>query len=694
MLIESIDNVRNIGIIAHIDAGKTTTTERFLYYAGITHKLGEVHDGEATMDFRVDERERGITISSAAITFLWSGYQINLIDTPGHVDFTAEVERSLRVLDGAVVVFSGVEGVEPQSETVWHQANQYEIPRIAFINKLDRVGADHERVLEQIHEMLTPNAQLLNIPYGLEDQLQGVIDLIQMKWVAFEQSSLGRELVLREVPDDMRDAAEAAREKLIEKVAENVESLADKYLAEQPIGNEELIAGIRQATIEGTFVPVMCGAALRNTGVQPVIDGVCQYLPAPHERPGVVGLDPASQQQITRRPAPDEPFAAFVFKVVAAPNADINWLRVYSGSLGNDERCYNPRTKTRLRLRRLLRLRADRSESVERADCGAILAVPGLKDVSTGDSLCAPDHPILFEQISFPETVVSAAVEARTTADRDKLIDIVHRLEREDPTFRSHVDEETGELILSGMGELHLEIIRDRMQRDFNVTARFGRPRVSYRETVRGAAEAQAVFDKRVGDAQLYGKASVRLEPRPRKSGDRSVPPVEVDAGACSHLPPDQLEEVISLLRNSCEAGGSFGYPVVDARVSVVSLEIGDAPDPRVPIGAALSMAMRNAFAEVESVVLEPIMRIEVRVPEDYLGVVVKDLSARRAEIQQTGLMGNFAFVRGYTPLAEMFGYSTDLRSITQGRGNFSMEPFDYAPVPDHIRDRDHTSLG
>jgi elongation factor G len=694
MLIESIENVRNIGIIAHIDAGKTTTTERFLYYAGITHKLGEVHNGEATMDFRVDERERGITISSAAITFLWNGYQVNLIDTPGHVDFTAEVERSLRVLDGAVVVFSGVEGVEPQSETVWHQADQYGIPRIAFINKLDRIGADHERVLEQIHQLLTPNAQLLNIPYGLEDHLQGVIDLIQMKWVAFEQSSLGRELELREVPEDVRAAAEAARERLIEKVAENVESLADKYLAEQPITEAELLDGVRQATINGKFVPVMCGAALRNTGVQPVIDGVCRFLPAPNERPEVVGLDPATHDRVTRRPVPDEPFAAFVFKVVAAPNADINWLRVYSGSLGSDERCYNPRTKTRLRLRRLLRLRADRSEAVERADCGAILAVPGLKDVVTGDTLCAPDHPILFEKISFPETVVSAAVEARTTADRDKLIDIVHRLEREDPTFRSHVDEETGELILSGMGELHLEVIRDRMQRDFNVTARFGRPRVSYRETVRGAAEGEAVFDKRVGDAQLYSEARVRLEPRPRDAGDRSVPPVEVDAQACAHLPADQLEEVESLLRNSCEAGGSFGYPVVDVRVSVVSLQVGDAPDPRVPIGAALSMAMRHAFSDVEAVVLEPIMRIEVRVPEDYLGVVVKDLSARRAEIQQTGLLGNFAVVRGFTPLAEMFGYSTDLRSLTQGRGNFSMEPYDYAPVPDHIRDRDHTSLG
>jgi elongation factor G len=694
MLLESIENVRNIGIIAHIDAGKTTTTERFLYYAGITHKLGEVHDGEATMDFRVDERERGITISSAAITFLWNGYQINLIDTPGHVDFTAEVERSLRVLDGAVVVFSGVEGVEPQSETVWHQADQYRIPRVAFVNKLDRVGADHERVLGQIHEMLTGNAQFVNLPYGLEDQLHGVIDLIEMKWIAFEQSSLGRELELREVPEDVRATAEAAREKLVEAVAENVEALADKYLNEDPISNDELRAGVREATVNHGFVPVMCGAALRNAGVQPVIDGVCRYLPAPNQRPDVEGLDPKSHDPVHRHPVPDEPFAAFVFKVVAAPNADINWLRVYSGSLTTEQRCYNPRTGTRLRLRRLLRLRADRSEAVDRADCGAILAVPGLKEVSTGDTLCDPEHPISFEKITFPETVVSAAVEARTSADRDKLLDIVSRLEREDPTFRSHVDEETGELILSGMGELHLEVIRDRMERDFNVSARFGRPRVSYRETVRTPAEGEAVFDKRVGEAALYGKARVRLEPRPREAGDRSVPPVEVDVSACRDLTPPQLEEVTALLRNGCEAGGSFGYPVVDVRASVVSLEVEDAPDPMVPIGAALSMALRHAFQEVEAVVLEPIMRIEVRVPEDYLGVVVKDLSARRAEIQQTGLLGNFALVRGFTPLAEMFGYSTDLRSLTQGRGNFSMEPYDYAPVPDHIRDRDHTALG
>ena len=691
MSIKSLEKVRNIGIIAHIDAGKTTTTERFLYYAGLTHKIGEVHHGEATMDFRDDERERGITISSAATSFPWNEHQINLIDTPGHVDFTAEVERSLRVLDGAVVIFSGVEGVEPQSETVWHQADRYRIPRIAFVNKMDRVGADASRVLEQMHEVLGAKGYFLNLPRGAEDKLDGVIDLLTMKWLVFDPETRGRELEAREVPEEILGEAKAARERLIEGVAEVVEFLGDKYLAEESITEEELRAGIRQATVAGEIVPVLCGASLKDLGIRPILDAVCAYLPSPMERPPAQGRDPGGEDVIERRPSPDEPFSAFIFKVVADQNKDLFWLRVYSGSLSTEERCYNPRTGVRLRLRRLMRLHADKQEALARAECGDIAAAPGLKDVITGDTLCDPEAPISFEEIQFPETVVSVAVEARTSADRDRLLDVVERLKREDPTFRSHTDEETGQLILSGMGELHLEVIKNRMERDFRVAARFGRPRVSYRETVSAAVRGEAVFDKRIGEAAVYAKAVVTVAPRPRKRGDRSLPPIEVDLGSSAAAFPEALrEEVVDLLRTGCEAGGSYGYPVVDVRVSVDSLEIGETPDPSIPAGAALTMALRNAFQSAGMKVLEPIMRFEVRAPEDFLGAVMKDLGSRRAEIRDTAVIGKQTLVRGLVPLAEMFGYSTQLRSLTQGRGSFSLEPLDYQEVPENIVARDH----
>ena len=691
MSIKPLEKVRNIGIIAHIDAGKTTTTERFLYYAGLTHKIGEVHHGEATMDFRDDERERGITISSAATSFLWNEHQINLIDTPGHVDFTAEVERSLRVLDGAVVIFSGVEGVEPQSETVWHQADGYRIPRIAFVNKMDRVGADASRVLEQMHEVLGAKGYFINLPRGAEDKLDGVIDLLTMRWLVFDSETRGRELEAREIPEEMLAQAVAARERLVEGVAEVVESLADKYLAEEPISNEELQAGIRQATVSGKIVPVLCGASLKDLGIRPILDAVCAYLPSPIERPPAQGRDPDGEGIVERRPSPDEPFSAFIFKVVADQNKDLFWLRVYSGSLSTEERCYNPRTGVRLRLRRLMRLHADKKEAVDRAECGDIVAAPGLKDVITGDTLCDPDAPISFEEIQFPETVVSVAVEARTSADRDRLVDVVERLEREDPTFRSHTDEETGQLILSGMGELHLEVIKNRMERDFRVAARFGRPRVSYRETVSARVRGEAVFDKRIGEAAVFARAVVMVAPRLRKMGDRSLPPIEVDLGSSTAALPEALrEEIVDLLRTGCEAGGSYGYPVVDVRVSVDSLEIGETADPSIPAGAALTMALRNAFQSAGTKVLEPIMRFEVRAPEDFLGAVMKDLGSRRAEIRDTAVVGKQTLVRGLVPLAEMFGYSTQLRSLTQGRGSFSLEPLDYQEVPESIVARDH----
>jgi elongation factor G len=690
----SFEHVRNIGVIAHIDAGKTTVSERFLYYTGLTHKIGEVHDGEAVMDFRPDERERGITISAASSTLTWRDVTINLVDTPGHVDFTAEVERSLRVLDGAVVVFSGVEGVEPQSETVWHQADRYGVPRLAFINKLDRVGADHERVLEEIRGKLGAHALFVNLPHGLEDKLDGVIDLLRMKWLVFDPDTRGRELEEREIPADAREAAEAARTRLVEGVAEVVDWLGDMFLMEEPISSVDLARAIRDATLAGRLVPVLCGAALKDLGIRPVLDAVREYLPSPVERPPAEGHDPATGERLERVPSPGTPFSALVFKVVATRETDFAWLRVYSGQLDGDQRVYNPRTKVRLRLRNLVRLYADRSEPVKFAEVGDILAVQGLKDVVTGDTLCDPDAPISFEPIHFPPTVVSVAVEARTNAERERLLEVVARLTREDPTFRVHTDAETGQLLLSGMGELHLDVIRNRMQREFNVAARFGRPRVSYRETVGSPGRGDGTFEKRIGEAAIHASARVLVEPRPREPGDLGAAPVEVVlAGNAKLLPAALQAEAADILRAGLEAGGVYGYPVVDVKATLEAVQLGDAPDPLLPLGASIATALRHALAEAATVVLEPVMKFEVRAPEDFLGVVVKDLGARRAEIRDTGLAGPVALVRGLVPLSTMFGYSTDVRSLTQGRGSFSLEPFDYQPVPDHIAARDHTLL-
>ncbi|MDQ7088141.1 MAG: TetM/TetW/TetO/TetS family tetracycline resistance ribosomal protection protein, partial [Acidobacteriota bacterium] len=529
------------------------------------------------------------------------------------------------------------------------------------------------------------------LPRGVEGDLDGVVDLLEMSWLVFDAKTRGRELESRAIPESMVEPARAARESLVEAVAEVVDSLADKYLGEEEITNAELKAAIRQATLAGDFVPVLCGASLKDLGIRPILDAVCDYLPSPCQRPPARGVDPATGEPAERAPSLDEPFSALVFKVVAAPNKDLFWLRVYSGSLSTEQRAYNPRSGARLRLRRLLRLHADKQEAVEQVACGDIVAAVGLKDVVTGDTLCDPEAPISYEEIHFPETVVSVAVEARTSADRDRLIELVERLKREDPTFRSHVDEETGQLILSGMGELHLEVIRNRMERDFRVAARFGRPRVSFRGTVAEPVCGEGVFDNRIGETQVYARAGLQVEPRQRPPGDRTLVPVEVDLGSATlGMSPSQVHELEQTLLSGCGAGGAFGYPVVDVRVRLTRLEVGEAADPGVPAGAAVSMALRHAFQSSRMVVLEPIMRLEVRVPEDFLGAVVKDLGSRRAEIRETAIQGTLTVVRGFVPLAEMFGYSTHVRSLTQGRGSFSLEPFDYRPVPENIVERDH----
>ena len=677
-----LDRVRNVGIIAHIDAGKTTATERFLFYSGRTHKIGEVHDGLAVMDFRDDERERGITISAAATTFAWNSHQINLIDTPGHVDFTAEVERSLRVLDGAVVIFSGVEGVEPQSETVWHQADRYQIPRLAFINKLDRAGADHERVLKQIETRLGAPAALVNLPHGAENNLDGIIDLVERKLTIFDPSTRGREVEILEVPSEMSDAVEAARSHLVEFAANSVDWLADLYLAGDPVEAKDLRRAIREATLSGKLIPVLCGAALRDLGVQPVLDAICHYLPSPLDRPAAQGLDLETGEPIHRPLTLDAPFSALVFKVVATSSTDYLWLRVYSGCLTTEDRCYHPRSKTRLRLRRILRLHADRTEPVDQARCGDIVAVHGLKDIQTGDTLCDPEHPITFEPIHFPQTVVSMTVETQTSADRDRMFEVVSRLLREDPTLIVSTDEETGQMILSGMGELHLEVTRNRMQREFNVAAFFGRPRVSYRETVTVRGVGKGEFERRISDVLVIGKAAVEILPRPRTSGDRSLAPVEVDISRISRNLSSSLErEAQEILLRGCNSGGTHGYPIVDVKVNVLDFRHNDPPDPSVPLLGTLTLALREAIAQAQTIVLEPVMNLEVRVPDECLGGIMKDLGARRAEIRETELLGGSALIRGLVPLAEMFGYSTQMRSLTQGRGSFSMEPYDYQPA-------------
>jgi elongation factor G len=682
MTVAAIERVRNIGIIAHIDAGKTTATERFLYYSGQIHKIGEVHDGQAVMDFREDERERGITISAAATTFDWSRHQINLIDTPGHVDFTAEVERSLRILDGAVVIFSGVEGVEPQSETVWHQADRYKIPRIAFINKLDRAGADHHYVISQIRNRLGANAVFVNIPHGIEGHLDGVIDLLDMKLTLFDSSTRGRKLQVQEIPEELLPAAEEARTHLVESAANCVDWLADQYLSGESVLASDLRRAIREAVLAGKMVPVICGSALKDLGIQPVLDAICDYLPSPLDRPPAQGMDPDAGTPAYRPLTPEAPFSALVFKVVATANADFLWLRVYSGSLTTDERCYLPRLKSRMRLRRILRLHADRTEPLDQARCGDIVAIQGVKDIVTGDTLCDPDHPITYEPIHFPQTVVSMAVETQAAADRDKLYEVVARLLREDPTLSVNTDEETGQMILSGMGELHLEVTRNRMQREFKIPAFFGRPRVSYRETVLARGTGKGEFDKRINDVHVLGKAVVEVLPRPRSLGDQSLPPVEVDISRIEKLLTPALQrEACEVLQRGCNSGGSHGYPVVDLKIVVLEFRHNEPPDIAIPLMGTLTLALREAMMQAQTVVLEPVMQLEVRAPNDCLGALMKDLGARRAEIRETDLQGSAAVIRGLVPLAEMFGYSTQMRSLTQGRASFSMEPFDYQPA-------------
>jgi len=680
--------IRNIGIVAHIDAGKTTTTERFLYYAGKSHKIGEVHDGQAVMDFREDERDRGITISAAATTLYWRDHQINLIDTPGHVDFTAEVERALRVLDGAVVIFDAVEGVEPQSETVWRQADRYRVPRIAFVNKMDRVGAEFEAAVSSMRDKLHAVPVCIQFPDGAGDGFAGIVDILRPAYLKFDSRTLGRDIGSGPVPERLQGRVQSMRAELVETVAEFHEPLAEKYLSDAAISEEDLMAAVRAATLQRRVVPVLSGAALRNTGIQPILDAVCDYLPSPPESREVEGIDPRDGSRLSLPSSSDGPLAALVFKVVAGSSTDLFYVRVYSGRLRSGDRAWNPRTGERERLRRFLRMHADRGTPVEEVEAGDIVALQALR-AATGDTLCHESQPILLEPIRFPDTVVSVAVEPRTAADRDRLAQALDRIEREDPTFRRAVDPETGQMIISGMGELHLEVVLRRMQREFGVEVNYGKPRVSYRETVGIAATGRAEFRRQVAGEQLFAPAEIRVEPLDDPGAALEV----VSEIGDGELPRAYLAAILDSIRNAANGGGTFGYPVVGARVVLLSAGYDDVGQSEVALNSATHLAFREALRSARGVVLEPYARLEVRVPEDFLGGVVKSLNQRRAVVENTQFARGGVVVSGVAPIGEMFGYLTVLRSQTQGRASLSLEPLDYRPVPQNLAAAHHERL-
>ncbi len=677
-----IERYRNIGIIAHIDAGKTTTTERILFYTGRTHRLGEVHEGTTVTDYMEQERERGITIVSASVSAEWKGYQINIIDTPGHIDFTAEVQRSLRVLDGGIVVFDAVHGVEPQSETVWRQADRYGVPRICFINKMDRVGASYERSIESIREKLGANPVAVQLPIGSEADFRGVIDLLEMKAVVWVDD-LGKKPQVTEIPAELRAAAEEAREKMLEQIVETDEALMDKYFGDEEITVAELKAALRRATIAGQLQPVFCGSALKNKGIQPLLDGVVDYLPSPVDIPPVRGVNPDTGEEEVREARDDAPLAALVFKIVTDPYAGrLAYFRVYSGTLRQGATVYNATKGRKERIGRLIRMYADRREDISEVYAGDIAAVVGLKHTFTGDTLCDPKAPIVLESISFPEPVISVAVEPKSTADQDKLAKALQKLAEEDPTFRVRVDEATGQTIISGMGELHLEILIDRMKREFNVQARVGKPRVAYRETItRPVPKVEGKFVKQTGGRGQYGHVILSLEPA--EPGTGIAFENKIVGGA---IPKEFIPAVEKGVREAADAGVVAGYPVTDVKVTLLDGSYHEVDSSEMAFKMAASMAFREGAKQARPVLLEPIMKVEVTVPEEYLGEVLGQLSARRADIQGIEARpGNVRAVRAMVPLSEMFGYATALRSATQGRGVFTMEFDHYEPVPETL---------
>ncbi len=673
-----LERTRNIGIMAHIDAGKTTATERILYYTGITHKLGEVHDGTATMDWMEQEQERGITITSAATTCIWGDHRINIIDTPGHVDFTAEVERSLRVLDGAVALFGAVEGVEPQSETVWRQADKYRVPRIGFVNKMDRPGADFPRVLDMIRTKLRATPVAVQLPLGEEDKFRGVIDLIDQKAIVFRDETLGADFEIEEIPEELRSNAAAYRDLMLETIAEVDDKLFEKYVNGGEVTREEIQRAIRKGTIAIKFVPVLCGAAFKNKGIQQLLDAVVSYLPSPLDIPPVNGIAREGSKPPVRNASDDEPFSALVFKIMTDPFVgQLAFFRVYSGHLKSGTAVFNSRLDSTERVGRLLKMHANKREEIKEVYCGDIAAAVGLKNVSTGDTICDRLHPIILEAIEFPAPVISVAIEPKTKADQEKLGLSLDKLIREDPTFKVHTDQDTGQTIISGMGELHIEILVDRMVREFGVAANIGRPQVAYRETVRERAEAVGRFIRQTGGRGQYGDVKIVLEPQPPGTGFEFVN--KIVGGA---IPKEYISPIERGVREALESGVLAGYEVVDVKVTLVDGSYHEVDSSEIAFKIAGSMALKEAARRAKPVLLEPMMRVEVVVPEDFMGAITGDLHARRGRVEATEARLGSTIIQCRVPLSEMFGYSTELRSMTQGRATYSMHFSHYEEAP------------
>ena len=674
-----LERMRNIGIAAHIDAGKTTTTERILYYTGKSHKLGEVHEGTAIMDWMEQEQERGITITSAATTCEWRDIQINIIDTPGHVDFTAEVERSLRVLDGAVAVFDAVAGVQPQSETVWRQADKYSVPRICFINKMDRVGADFYHSVQTIIDRLKCRPVAIQIPIGAEEKFLGIVDLVEMRGVIWHDETLGSQYDVVDIPDDLKEKAKEYRALMIEAISEHDEALMHKFIEGEAVTNDEIRAGIRKATIALQIFPVICGTAFKNKGVQTMLDAVVDYLPSPLDVPPIEGHDVDDPTKILIRHASDsEPFAALVFKIMTDPyGGQLAFFRVYSGTLKSGEHVFNVAKSRKERVGRLLRMHANKREEIQEIVAGDICAAVGLKTVSTGDTICDDEHPIVLESIDFPMPVIQLAVEPKTKADQEKMGLAIQKLAQEDPTFRVNTDPETGQTILSGMGELHLEIIVDRMMREFGVGANVGKPQVAYRETIRKHAEAEGRHIKQTGGHGQYGHVKIRVEPLPSGSGFEFEN--EVTGG---RVPKEYINPTEVGIKEALEGGILAGYPMSDIKVTLYDGSYHDVDSSEMAFKIAGSMAIKEAARRAKPVLLEPIMSVEVVVPEDYMGDVIGDLYSRRGRIEATELRGTTRIIKSMVPLSAMFGYATELRSRTQGRGSFTMHFGKYEEVP------------
>jgi elongation factor G len=681
---DELDKVRNIGIMAHIDAGKTTTTERILYYTGRTHKMGEVHEGAATMDWMVQEQERGITITSAATTCFWRDCRINIIDTPGHVDFTVEVERSLRVLDGAVALFDSVAGVQPQSETVWRQADKYEVPRIAFINKMDRTGADFYNAVETMIDRLGARPVPLQIPIGAEDKYEGHIDLLTMKAIRYVDP-LGASWDEGEIPDELKEQAQKYHHDLIEAVADHDEDIMVAFLEDEPIEESALRAAIRAATLDISITPVLLGSAFKNKGVQSLLDAVIDFLPAPIDVPPVVGTDPKSGEEVERAASLDQPFAALAFKVMTDPFVGkLTYFRVYSGKLNSGSYVYNTSTGRKERVGRILEMHANHREDVDQIGAGAIAAAVGLKQTTTGDTLCDESAPVLLESIDFPDPVIDVAVEPKTKADQDKLTQALQRLAEEDPTFRVRTNEETGQTIIAGMGELHLEIIVDRLMREFKVDANIGRPQVAYRETIRRKVEnVRGRFVRQSGGRGQFGDVVINLEPNEQGAGYEFENKI-----VGGKIPREYIPSVDAGIREATEAGVLAGFPVVDVKITLVDGSYHDVDSSEMAFKVAGSMAFKDGARKAQPALLEPVMAVEVVTPEDYMGDVIGNINSRRGQIEGMEPRGNAQVIRARVPLAEMFGYATDLRTMSQGRATYTMQFLHYAEVPQSIAEK------